>query len=74
MCCSCFCCVLVLQGDLEEALKKFQALIDENPRDFRPFLCQVSREPMNNETILLLARTVLADDDSLEVELSSISF
>lgn len=38
-----FCCVWVLQGDLEEALKKFQALIDENPRDFRPYLCQVSQ-------------------------------
>ncbi|KAA8530953.1 hypothetical protein F0562_005680 [Nyssa sinensis] len=30
----------VVKGELEEALKKFQGLIDENPRDFRPFLCQ----------------------------------
>lgn len=27
---------------MEEALTKFQALIDENPRDFRPYLCQVN--------------------------------
>ncbi|KAK7316993.1 hypothetical protein RJT34_00861 [Clitoria ternatea] len=30
----------VLQGNFEEALKRFQDLIDENPRDFRPYLCQ----------------------------------
>ncbi|KAI3451066.1 hypothetical protein Pfo_007731 [Paulownia fortunei] len=30
----------IIKGDLEEALEKFQALIDENPRDFRPYLCQ----------------------------------
>ncbi|XP_057775187.1 protein SLOW GREEN 1, chloroplastic [Salvia miltiorrhiza] len=30
----------LIKGDLEEALSKFQALIDENPRDFRPYLCQ----------------------------------
>ncbi|KAL1569577.1 protein SLOW GREEN 1, chloroplastic-like [Salvia divinorum] len=30
----------LIKGDLEEALRKFQALIDENPRDFRPYLCQ----------------------------------
>ncbi|XP_034689317.1 protein SLOW GREEN 1, chloroplastic [Vitis riparia] len=30
----------VVQGDLEEGLKKFQDLVDENPRDFRPYLCQ----------------------------------
>ncbi|KAH6810366.1 hypothetical protein C2S51_024128 [Perilla frutescens var. frutescens] len=30
----------LIKGDLEEALAKFQALIDENPRDFRPYLCQ----------------------------------
>ncbi|KAL8477693.1 hypothetical protein ACS0TY_029838 [Phlomoides rotata] len=29
-----------LHGNMEEALTKFQALIDENPRDFRPYLCQ----------------------------------
>ncbi|XP_073128171.1 protein SLOW GREEN 1, chloroplastic isoform X2 [Henckelia pumila] len=39
-------CILVAQmhvikGDLEEALEKFQVLIDENPRDFRPYLCQL---------------------------------
>jgi hypothetical protein len=31
-----------LQGELEEALKKFQGLVSDNPRDFRPYLCQVS--------------------------------
>jgi hypothetical protein len=31
-----------LQGDLEEGLKRCQDLIDQNPRDFRPYLCQVS--------------------------------
>lgn len=30
----------LVQGDLDEASKKFQELIDENPRDFRPYLCQ----------------------------------
>ncbi|XP_019430223.1 PREDICTED: protein SLOW GREEN 1, chloroplastic [Lupinus angustifolius] len=32
--------MLVVQGALEEGLKKFQELVDENPRDFRPYLCQ----------------------------------
>ncbi|KAL6518514.1 hypothetical protein OROGR_019016 [Orobanche gracilis] len=27
-------------GNLEEALEKFQQLIEENPRDFRPYLCK----------------------------------
>lgn len=30
----------VVQGELDKGLKKFQDLIDENPRDFRPYLCQ----------------------------------
>nr|GMC93184.1 protein SLOW GREEN 1, chloroplastic [Ipomoea batatas] len=30
----------VVKGDLEEALEKFQILVQENPRDFRPYLCQ----------------------------------
>ncbi|XXG81255.1 hypothetical protein AAC387_Pa09g1935 [Persea americana] len=30
----------VVKGDLEEALKEFQDLVSENPRDFRPYLCQ----------------------------------
>uniref|UniRef100_A0A7N0U0T1 Uncharacterized protein n=1 Tax=Kalanchoe fedtschenkoi TaxID=63787 RepID=A0A7N0U0T1_KALFE len=30
----------VVKGELEEGLTKFQGLIDENPRDFRPYLCQ----------------------------------
>ncbi|KAJ4828085.1 hypothetical protein Tsubulata_018952, partial [Turnera subulata] len=30
----------VVKGELEEGLKKFQDLIDDNPRDFRPYLCQ----------------------------------
>lgn len=30
----------VVQGNLEESLKRFQDLIDENPRDFRPYICQ----------------------------------
>lgn len=30
----------VVKGELDEALEKFQALISENPRDFRPYLCQ----------------------------------
>ncbi|XP_011025582.1 PREDICTED: uncharacterized protein LOC105126414 isoform X2 [Populus euphratica] len=29
-----------LHGDFEEALKKFQGLVSDNPRDFRPYLCQ----------------------------------
>ncbi|KAK2444877.1 protein SLOW GREEN 1, chloroplastic [Trifolium repens] len=32
--------MLVVQGDLEEGLKRCQDLIDQNPRDFRPYLCQ----------------------------------
>ncbi|TKY73890.1 SLOW GREEN 1 protein [Spatholobus suberectus] len=32
----------VVQGNLEEGLKRFQELIDQNPRDFRPYICQVS--------------------------------
>lgn len=34
--------LVCLQGELEEGLKNFQLLVDENPRDFRPYLCQVS--------------------------------
>lgn len=34
--------IVYLQGELEEGLKKFQTLVDENPQDFRPYLCQVS--------------------------------
>ncbi|KAG8363756.1 hypothetical protein BUALT_Bualt19G0055400 [Buddleja alternifolia] len=30
----------IVKGDLEEALEKFRDLVDENPRDFRPYLCQ----------------------------------
>ncbi|KAI5672849.1 hypothetical protein M9H77_13213 [Catharanthus roseus] len=30
----------LVKGELEEALASFQALINENPRDFRPYLCQ----------------------------------
>ncbi|OMP02573.1 Tetratricopeptide-like helical [Corchorus olitorius] len=30
----------VVKGELEEGLKKFQDLINDNPRDFRPYLCQ----------------------------------
>ncbi|XP_048232524.1 protein SLOW GREEN 1, chloroplastic isoform X2 [Ricinus communis] len=29
-----------LHGRLEEGLKNFQDLVNENPRDFRPYLCQ----------------------------------
>ncbi|XP_030975674.1 protein SLOW GREEN 1, chloroplastic [Quercus lobata] len=30
----------VVKGELDEGLKKFQDLVNENPRDFRPYLCQ----------------------------------
>ncbi|KAI3981537.1 hypothetical protein MKX01_007457 [Papaver californicum] len=30
----------VVKGDLEEGLKFFQDLVDDDPRDFRPYLCQ----------------------------------
>lgn len=30
----------VVKGELGEGLKDFQVLIDENPRDFRPYLCK----------------------------------
>lgn len=30
----------VVKGELEEGLKKFQYLVNEDPRDFRPHLCQ----------------------------------
>ncbi|KAJ0039502.1 hypothetical protein Pint_26971 [Pistacia integerrima] len=30
----------VMKGMLEEGLKQFQDLVNENPRDFRPYLCQ----------------------------------
>ncbi|KAK2999787.1 hypothetical protein RJ639_023533 [Escallonia herrerae] len=30
----------VVKGELEEGLKQFETLVDENPRDFRPYLCQ----------------------------------
>ncbi|CAJ1974606.1 unnamed protein product [Sphenostylis stenocarpa] len=29
-----------VQGNLEEGLQRFQELIDQNPRDFRPYICQ----------------------------------
>ena len=35
--------IYTFQGELEEGLKKFQDLVDENPRDFRPYLCQVMK-------------------------------
>ncbi|XVF58676.1 hypothetical protein PTKIN_Ptkin07bG0084800 [Pterospermum kingtungense] len=31
----------VVKGELEEGLKKFQDLVNDNPGDFRPYLCQV---------------------------------
>ncbi|GMY11229.1 protein slow green 1, chloroplastic [Fagus crenata] len=30
----------VVKGELDEGLKKLQDLVKENPRDFRPYLCQ----------------------------------
>ncbi|KAK1432385.1 hypothetical protein QVD17_09281 [Tagetes erecta] len=30
----------VVKGELDDALKLFKDLIEENPRDFRPYLCQ----------------------------------
>lgn len=30
------------QGQFEEALKIFQEMVKDNPRDFRPYLCQVN--------------------------------
>ncbi|KAL6556896.1 hypothetical protein OROHE_006772 [Orobanche hederae] len=39
----------LLKGDLEEALMKFQDLIDENPRDFRPYLCQAASYSLLDE-------------------------
>ncbi|KAF5203328.1 Slow green 1 protein [Thalictrum thalictroides] len=30
----------VVNGDLEEGLKKFNDLVNDNPTDFRPYLCQ----------------------------------
>ncbi|XP_076915335.1 protein SLOW GREEN 1, chloroplastic-like [Bidens hawaiensis] len=30
----------VVKAELDDALKQFKDLIDENPRDFRPYLCQ----------------------------------
>ncbi|KAI4317180.1 hypothetical protein L6164_025073 [Bauhinia variegata] len=30
----------VVKGGLDEGLKQFQDLVEENPRDFRPYLCQ----------------------------------
>ncbi|KAK9678701.1 hypothetical protein RND81_11G228000 [Saponaria officinalis] len=32
--------MLLVKGELDEASKKYQELINENPRDFRPYLCQ----------------------------------
>lgn len=29
------------QGQFEEGLKIFQQMVNDNPRDFRPYLCQV---------------------------------
>ncbi|KAF6171001.1 hypothetical protein GIB67_028562 [Kingdonia uniflora] len=37
--------MLVVKGDLEEGLKKFQDLVNDNPRDFRPYLCQAITRP-----------------------------
>lgn len=43
---SIFCVIIIflciMQGELEKGLKDYQDLIDENPTDFRPYLCQVS--------------------------------
>eukprot|EP00262_Sarcandra_glabra_P008184 TRINITY_DN21470_c0_g1_i1.p1 TRINITY_DN21470_c0_g1~~TRINITY_DN21470_c0_g1_i1.p1 ORF type:complete len:353 (-),score=87.81 TRINITY_DN21470_c0_g1_i1:263-1321(-) len=30
----------VIKGDLEEGLKRYNDLVNEDPRDFRPYLCQ----------------------------------
>ncbi|PKI79324.1 hypothetical protein CRG98_000269 [Punica granatum] len=32
--------MLVVKGDLDGGLKKFQDLVRDDPRDFRPYLCQ----------------------------------
>ncbi|GMH06654.1 hypothetical protein Nepgr_008494 [Nepenthes gracilis] len=32
--------LIVIKGDLDGGLKKFQDLVNDNPRDFRPYLCQ----------------------------------
>lgn len=39
-----FICIIilyVLQGEMEEALERFEDLVKEDHRDFRPYLCQV---------------------------------
>ncbi|GER35128.1 tetratricopeptide repeat protein [Striga asiatica] len=42
-----------IKGNFEEALENFQDLIEENPRDFRPYLCQVISEVEYKLTYLL---------------------
>lgn len=40
------------QGQFEEALKIFQQMVNDNPRDFRPYLCQVIFIHEENEYLL----------------------
>ncbi|KAG9458771.1 hypothetical protein H6P81_003279 [Aristolochia fimbriata] len=41
----------VVKGDLEEGLKRYQDLVNENPRDFRPYLCQGIIYSLLNKTV-----------------------
>ncbi|KAH9607972.1 hypothetical protein KSS87_006259 [Heliosperma pusillum] len=37
----------LVKGELDEASKKYQELIIENPRDFRPYLCQAATHELH---------------------------
>lgn len=49
-----------MQGELDEALKQFQDLVNEDPRDFRPYLCQVRTKMMNQILFLNLSQPFLS--------------
>ncbi|KAF9626255.1 hypothetical protein IFM89_031647 [Coptis chinensis] len=51
----------VTKGDLEEGLKKFQDLVDENPCDFRPYLCQEFPQRGFLDDVMLAAKTEPSD-------------
>ncbi|KAK8644489.1 hypothetical protein V6N13_123795 [Hibiscus sabdariffa] len=57
----------LVKGELEEAMKKFQDLINDNPRDFRPYLCQVRKK-------VFVAMTVDFDKSTVETGYSGIIY
>uniref|UniRef100_M8CTQ7 Uncharacterized protein n=1 Tax=Aegilops tauschii TaxID=37682 RepID=M8CTQ7_AEGTA len=53
---------VALQGDLDLASEKLRTLINEDPRDFRPHLCQVFLDHLQGIVYALLDKKEEADE------------